>query len=150
MEFTQEIEIARSREDMVRLFDDPGNLVKWQRGLQSFEPLTGEPGEPGSTSKLTYLNGKRRLEMVETITVRNLPDAFYGTYDAKGVHNIVENQFFEVAPDRTRWVIRNVFQFQGFMKVIGLLLLGRSFPKQSRIFMEDFKAFAEDGTDVRD
>jgi hypothetical protein len=148
MEFTQEIEIALPRDEVVRLFDDPQNLAKWQRGLQSFEPLEGEPGQPGSTSRLVYVNGRRRIEMVETVTRRDLPAAFDGTYDAQGVHNIIENRFTEVAPGRTTWVSRNVFEFHGFMKVIGLLF-ARSFPKQSRTFMEDFKAFAEQGTDVR-
>lgn len=51
-------------------------------------------------------------------------------------------------PDRTRWVSRNVFELTGFMRVVGLLF-GRSFRKQSQAFMEEFKAFAEKGTDVR-
>ena len=51
-------------------------------------------------------------------------------------------------PGRTRWVSRNVFELTGFMRVVGLLF-GRSFRKQSQAFMEDFKAFAEKGTDVR-
>jgi hypothetical protein len=148
MEYTQEIEIALPREDVVRLFDDPANLVRPQRGLQSFEHLDGTPGEAGARSRLVYVNGRRRIEMVETITRRDLPDAFHGTYDAKGVHNVVENYFTEPAPGRTRWVSRNVFEFTGFMKVVAALL-GRSFPKQSKVFMEDFKAFAEKGTDVR-
>ena len=149
MRFTQEIEIALPRDEMVALFDDPQNLAKWQRGLQSFEPLSGEPGQPGARSKLVFVNGRRRIEMIETITRRDLPHAFDGTYDAKGVHNIVENEFHDVAPGRTRWVAHNEFQFTGLMKVIGLLF-SRSFPKQSRMFMEDFKAFAEKGVDVRD
>lgn len=148
MDYTQEIEIALPRGEVVRLFDEPENLVKWQRGLQSFEHVEGEPGQPGSTSRLVFLKGKRRIEMIETITVRNLPDAFHGTYDAKGVHNVVENFFTETAPGRTRWISHNVFELRGFMKVIGLLF-GRSFTKQSRVFMEDFQAFAEKGTDVR-
>jgi polyketide cyclase/dehydrase/lipid transport protein len=149
VDYTVEIDIALPRDEVARLFADPDNLVKWQRGLQSIEPLSGEPGKPGSTSRLVFLNGKRRLEMVETITANDLPEAFHGTYDAKGVHNVVENWFSEPAPGTTRWVSRNVFEFQGFMKVIGLVFKG-SFPKQSRKYLEDFKAFAEGGADVRD
>jgi hypothetical protein len=148
MEFTQEIEINLPRADVVRLFDDPDNLPKWQRGLQSFDALAGDPGQPGSTSRLVFVNGRRRIEMIETITLRDLPDAFHGTYDAKGVHNVVENYFTEVTPGRTRWVAHNVFELRGLMRVVGLLF-GRSFARQSRTFMEDFKAFAETGSDVR-
>jgi hypothetical protein len=149
VEYTQHIDIDLPRERMVALFDDPDNLVKWQRGLQSFEHLSGEPGQPGATSRLVFQMGKRRLEMVETITRRELPDAFDGTYDAKGVHNIAENRFTELGPERTRWTARNVFEMKGPMKLVGLLAPG-TFRKQSMKYMEDFKAFAERGVDVRD
>jgi hypothetical protein len=93
--------------------------------------------------------GRRRMEMIETITRRDLPEAFDGTYDVKGVHNIVENRFAELGPDRTRWSSHNVFELRGLMKLVGLLFAG-SFRKQTRKYLEDFKAFAERGVDVRD
>ena len=146
MEYTQDIDIDLPRDQVIALFDDPDNLAKWQEGLQSFEHLTGEPGQPGATSRLVFLQGRRRIEMIETITARNLPDSFDGTYDAKGVHNIAENRFVEVTPGRTKWVAHNVFEFAGPMKIIGLLF-GRTFPKQTMKYMEAFKAFAEHGTE---
>ena len=82
------------------------------------------------------------MEMIETITRRELPDAFDGTYDAKGVHNIARNEFHEAGPGATRWVAPTTFEFSGRMKLVGLLF-GRSFPKQSYVYMEAFKKFAE-------
>jgi len=142
MEFTQEILVNVPRTRFVELFDDPDNLPKWQEGLVSFEPIAGTPGEPGATSRLTYRQGKGTLEMIETVTARELPHRFDGTYDVKGVHNIIRNEFHEAGPDATRWVAHNDFQFRGFMKVIGLLMRP-AFPKQSYKFMESFKTFAE-------
>ncbi len=147
MDYTQDIEIDLPRDRVIALFDDPDNLPKWQEGLQSFEHLTGEPGQPGATSRLVFQQGKRRIEMIETITARNLPDSFDGTYDAKGVRSIAENRFVVVSPERTRWVAHNVFEFSGPMKIIGLLF-GRTFPKQTMKYMQAFKTFAEDGTEV--
>jgi uncharacterized membrane protein len=147
MEYTSEIDIDRPRDEVVAIFDDPDNLPRWQKGLQSFEHLTGEPGRPGATSRLVFQEGRRRIEMVETITERDLPDRFSGTYDAKGVHNIVDNTFTEPAPGRTRWTMRNVFEFRGVMKVASLLFR-RSIPGTTRAQMEAFKAFAEHGTQV--
>lgn len=143
-----QIDLDLPRDRVVELFDDPDNLVKWQEGLQSFEHVSGEPGQPGAVSRLVFVQGRRRIEMVETIVRRDLPEAFDGTYDAKGVHNLVENRFLELGPERTRWVSRNVFEFRGPMKLVGLLF-GRAFPKQSLKYLQDFKAFAEHGTDVR-
>ena len=36
-------------------------------GLQTFERLSGEPGQPGAKSKLTFLNGKRTIELSDAL-----------------------------------------------------------------------------------
>ncbi len=149
MKYSIAIDLDLPRERVIALFDDPANLVKWQKGLQSFEHVSGTPGEVGATSRLVFQHGKRRMEMIETITRRELPDAFDGTYDMPNVHNVMHNRFIELSPARTRWESDIEFQFSGFMKVIGFLF-GSGFPKQSRKFMTAFKAFAEQGVDVRD
>jgi hypothetical protein len=149
MKYTVSIDLELPRDEVVELFDDSQNMPKWQEGLQSFEPLEGTPGQPGARSKLVYQMGKRRIEMIETITERDLPEVFSGTYDAKGVHNVVRNRFVELSPQRTRWESENEFVFQGTMKIVGFLFKG-SFPKQSLKYLQDFKAFAEEGKDVRD
>ena len=80
--------------------------------------------------------------MIETITVRNLPDEFSATYDAKGVHNIVRNYFHDDG-DTTRWVLDSDFQFHGYMRIMSLFMPGSMFKKQTRKTMEDFKKYAE-------
>ena len=149
MQYTVSIDLDLPRERVIELFDNSENLYKWQRGLVSFEPLEGEPGHPGAKSKMVFKMGKRNIDMVETITKRELPEAFDGTYDAKGVYNIVKNRFIELGPDKTRWDSDQEFQLKGFMRVIGFLMPG-AFKKQSLKYMQDFKAFAEDGVDVRE
>ncbi|KGN34255.1 hypothetical protein N802_12905 [Knoellia sinensis KCTC 19936] len=142
MKYTQEIVVDVPRARFIELFDDPDNLPKWQSGLISFEPLSGEPGRPGAKSRLTFKRGKGTMEMIETITDRDLPDVFEATYDAKGVHNICRNEFHEAGSHATRWVAHNVFEFTGAMKFAGALF-GKSFPKASYKYQEAFKAFAE-------
>ena len=149
MQYDISITIDLPRNRVIELFDDPANLPKWQRGLMSFEPISGEPGMVGAKSRLVFQMGKRRLEMIETITRRDLPDAFDGTYDVEGTHNIVQNRFHEVGPNQTLWESNNVFEFASWpMKLMGLLVPGM-FKAQSLKFAEDFKAFAERGVDVR-
>ncbi|MFJ6415221.1 SRPBCC family protein [Paeniglutamicibacter sp. NPDC091659] len=142
MDFAQEITVNIPRNRFIELFDDPENLKHWQKGLLSFEAVSGTPGEPGATSRLTYKQGKGTMEMVETVTRRELPDAFDGTYDAKGVHNICKNEFHDVGGTATRWVAHNTFEFTGLMKIVGLLF-GSMFKKQSLRMMNEFKSFAE-------
>jgi carbon monoxide dehydrogenase subunit G len=142
MKYTSEIEIDKPIDRVIELFDNPDLMGKWMEGLQSFEPISGKPGQVGAKSRLRFKIGKREIEMVETITVRQLPEEFSGTYEAKGVFNIVKNKFMALPGNRTRYVTEQEFQFSGFMKVIGLLMPG-AFRKQSLKSLNDFKNFAE-------
>lgn len=142
MKYTTDITIDLPRARVVELFDDPDNLKKWQKGLQSFEPLSGTPGQPGATSRLVYEQSGRTIEMIETVTSRNLPDEFSGTYEAKGVYNVVSNRLYEDGPNRTRLVTENEFHFSGLMALIAPFMSG-TFKKQMLTLMQDFKKFAE-------
>lgn len=142
MKYTTEIEINRPIDRVVELFDDPNNMHKWMEGLQSFEHLSGDPGQPGAKSKLKFKMGKREIEMVETILTRNLPHEFSGTYEANGVHNIVRNKFQSLGSDRTKYISEQEFNFTGFMRLIAFLMPG-AFKKQTAKMLNSFKAFAE-------
>ena len=145
MKYSNEIEIDLSREKIIELFDNPDNMSKWQKGFISFEHISGEAGQAGAKSRLKYDMGKKggKVEMIETIISRNLPDEFNATYEAPGVFNQIENRFIETSPNKTKWESNNVFKFSSFkMKVFGFLMPS-AFKKQSFQFMKDFKAFAE-------
>ena len=142
MKYTTEVEINLPVKKVIELFDNPDNLKLWMEGLQSFEHLSGTPGQPGAKSKLKFKMGKREIEMIETITVRNLPEEFSGTYEAKGVFNIVKNKFIAVGENKTKYINEHEFQFSGMMTLIGVLMPG-VFKKQSMKYLEKFKEFAE-------
>ena len=142
MRYSVELTINLPRGRVIELFDSSENLPKWQEGLQSFEHLSGEPGQPGAKSRLLYYMGNRQVEMIETIEKRSLPDEFTGTYEANGVWNRVENRFYEDGDEATRWHIGTEFRFSGLMRIMSLFMRS-SFPEQTRQTMESFKAFAE-------
>ena len=142
MKYTSEIEINKPVDKVVELFDNSDNMGKWMEGLQSFEHISGKPGQVGSKSRLKFKMGKREIEMIETITVRNLPDEFSGTYEAKGVFNLVKNKFVALPGNKTKYVSEQEFQFKGFMKIIGFLMPAM-FKKQSMKYLIDFKNFVE-------
>lgn len=142
MKYTCEIEINKPVARVVTLFDNPENLKQWMPGLLSFEPLSGTPGQPGAKSKLKFQMRKREIEMIETVTVRNLPAEFSGTYEAKGVFNVVKNSFLPAGQDKTRYVTEQEFQFSGFMKLMGFLMPG-AFKKESMKYLHNFKKVAE-------
>lgn len=142
MRYETEVYIDLPRERVIELFDSFENLKKWQDGLVSIEHISGDPGQPGAKTRLLYDMGRRRMEMIETIIARDLPDEFSGTYDASGVHNIVRNTFYDEG-ERTRWVLDSEFQFRSFMRIMSLFIPGSKFREQTRSSMESFKRFAE-------
>lgn len=143
MKYTCEIEINKPIDKVIELFDNAENLKKWMEGLQSFEHLSGEPGQPGAKSRLKFKMGKREMEMIETVTVRNLPEEFSGTYVMNGVFNIVKNKFVPISFNTTKYITEQEFQFHNpMMKLLGFLMPGM-FKKQSMKFLESFKKFAE-------
>lgn len=142
MKYSTEIEINLPVAKVIELFDDPENLKHWQPGLKSFEHISGVPGQVGAKSKLLFQMGKREMEMIETITARNLPQEFSGTYEVDRVFNIVKNYFVPIDENRTKYISEQEFQFKGFMKIMGWLMPGM-FKKQSQTFLENFKNFAE-------
>jgi len=142
MKYSNQVTINLPRDRVAELFDDPENLTKWQDGLLEFETIAGEPGAAGAKSRLVYDTNGRRIEMVETITERRMPDVFAGTYEAKNVKNWVTNRFVPDGPNRTVWTTDNEFKFSGLMALFALFMR-RAFPKQTLKDMNRFKAFAE-------
>jgi hypothetical protein len=120
MKYAVSLEIALPRERTVQLLADPELLPMWLRGLVAHEPLSGVHGRPGTKSRVVLRMGQQEFEATET------------------------------GPETTLWESENEYRFSGLMmRLVGLLMPG-SFRKQSLLHMQDFKAFAEHGQDVRD
>lgn len=142
MKFSESIEIDRPAEMVAELFANPDHLDQWMDGFQSIEHLSGTPGSQGAKSRLTFQTGKRKMEMVETITVINLPKELSVTYDTGNVFNTVKNSFEKLSENRTRLVVDTEYHFKGIMKLI-TPLMSSAFKKPTRKYLADFKAFAE-------
>ncbi|SDJ43544.1 Polyketide cyclase / dehydrase and lipid transport [Lentzea albidocapillata subsp. violacea] len=160
MKYTVSLEIALPRERVVQLLADPEHMPKWLRGLVLHEPVSGVHGHVGTRSRVVMRTGQQEFEGTETITRRE-PVDLHGIarevvvhYEreivGKGMWNAARERFTETGPETTLWVSENEYRFSGLlMRVVGLLMPG-AFRKQSLQHMQDFKAFAEHGTDVRD
>lgn len=142
MNYTLEVTINLPLDRVIELFDSAENLPKWQPGLQSFEPLSGEPGLPGVKSRLLYDENGRKIDMVETIIKRDFPDEFSALYETKGVQNWTINRFYADGLEKTRWVMENEFKLSGLMALMGIFMRG-AFPKETLKQMNQFKTFAE-------
>ncbi|WP_225734946.1 SRPBCC family protein [Pseudoclavibacter endophyticus] len=153
------MDIALPRKRVIQLLEDPAHRPKWLRGLISHEPLRGVDGHVGTESKVVFQSGQKTMECTETITRRepaNLHDVpseraihFEREIVAEGMWNAAREHLSEAGPESTLWVSENEYRFNGPMRLAAPFLRG-IFIKHSREHMQDFKAFAENGTDVRE
>ena len=120
------------------------NLKKWQDGFVSFEHLSGTPGKPGAKSRMKYQIGKREMELIETITVNNLPQEFSGNYEAKQMINPMTNYFTSPKDNKTTWEAHLEYtQFKGILPKLMAFFMPGVFKKQTQKWLDQFKVFAE-------
>jgi hypothetical protein len=160
MKYTVSIEIALPRERVVQLLANPEHAPKWVHGLVLHELLSGEHGQVGATSRVVMQTGQQQMECTETITRREpvdlhgIPSGGIVHFDreivTKGMWSAVRERLIEAGPETTLWESESEYRFSGLlMRLVGLLMPA-AFRKQSQQHLRDFKAFAEQGKDVRD
>lgn len=143
MKYSNQVIINKPIGRVIELFDSVENLYKWMPGLQSYEHISGEPGHVGAKAKLKFKMGKRDIEMIETITLRDLPHEFSATYEAKGIHNPQRNLFTAIDDNTTKYESISEFEFKSFgMKLLGMIM-PNAFKKQSQVYLDKFKEFVE-------
>lgn len=145
MKYTSEIIIEVPLSQFIKKYDSHENRKLWQKGLESSEHISGEPGKIGAKMKMTYSIGNRKLSLIETITENKLPYELHAHYDTKGMHNIQENYFEETPEGHTKWTCKNEFIATSFFIHAMTLLSPKSFKKQTMAYLTNFKKFAEDG-----
>jgi carbon monoxide dehydrogenase subunit G len=160
MKYTVSIEIALPQERVAQLLADPAQMPKWLRGLVLHEPLEGVHGQVGTTSRVVMQMGRQRMEATETVTrrepadLREIPKGTVVHFDREivggGMWSAVRDRLTEAGPETTLWVSESEYRFSSvLMRLLGRLMPG-AFRKQSLQHMQDFKAFAERGKDVRE
>ena len=150
MKYEIDVTIELPRDEVIKKMDNADNMKHWQKGLVSYEHISGTPGEIGAKMRLNYKMGKREFNLIEIITKRNFPEEFHGTYSTNGMLNTQENFFEETPEGYTKWISKCEFIPSGLMMRAMTFLMPAAFKKQSKKYMVDFKNFAEKGTSVTD
>jgi carbon monoxide dehydrogenase subunit G len=148
MKYSSEIVINKPVAEVAEKFANPDNLKHWQPGFEGLEHLEGTAGQAGAKSRLTYNSDGRKMEMIETITVANLPQEFTvefitpdGGWSSTATH-------LEPAGDgATKVTTVNEFKPKGIAKVM-MMLVPFMFKKMTNQYMTNFKAFCETGASV--
>ena len=60
MKYSVEREIELPRDKEIALFEDRDALFEWQEGLQSFDHVSGEPGQSRGSFETSVQNGQTR------------------------------------------------------------------------------------------
>jgi len=144
MKFKSSIDIAKSRDEVVKYFADPEYLGEYQDGFVKKELLEGKAGENGAVSTMVYKQGKRDLVLTETADNNNLPDSFEGFYHHMHMDNTMKCSFIALDENHTRYESEFEYTRVAWVmpKLMALLFPGM-FKKQGEKWMRQFKEFVE-------
>jgi hypothetical protein len=142
--FTGSTIINKDRATVTKFFVDPKYLKEYQDGFQNKELRSGEQGEDGAVSMMYFDDGKRKMELTETITKNNLPESFEAFYHHKHMDNTMICRFTELEEGKTEYAYE--FEYvavRGLMPKLMFFLFPNVFGKQGEKWMLQFKAFVE-------
>ncbi|MFK7807315.1 MAG: SRPBCC family protein [Saprospiraceae bacterium] len=143
MKYTCTVEINKPLEQAVRLWENEDHFKEWQDGFESIEHLSGTPNTKGATAKI-ILQDKRRIELLETIMVSNLPEEKTALYVHDHMTNTQTTRFKKLSNDKTLYISEVEYtKLNGIMIKLMAMLFPGKFKQQSQKWMDQFKAFAE-------
>jgi hypothetical protein len=122
------------------LFADPRLSESWMEDT-SYEPISGEQGEPGSKYRLTM--GKGTMTFTATVVSRDLPREVRLVLDSPKVTVEITATFAAVGFDRTQLTSDEVFTFHGLLSKLLSLVARPGIRKAHRQQMASFARFAE-------
>lgn len=144
MKFTCTVHINKSQQTVADFFANSDYLGEYQEGFQKKELISGEPWKEGAISKLYYQNGKRKMELRETVLINNLPNEFLAEYFHTHTENTMKSTFIAVSQDETRYDAEiHYTKFKGAIVKVMAFLFPSFFKKQVQKWLTNFKHFVE-------
>ncbi|MFD2568926.1 SRPBCC family protein [Pseudotenacibaculum haliotis] len=144
MKFTCTVTINKPLSIVTDFFVNPDYIHEYQEGFQKKELISGSAWQEGAVSKLYYAQGKRTMELTETIIKNDLPNEFYAQYHHIFTDNTMRSVFTAVSDDVTRYDAEiHYTEFRGFMVKTMSFLFPSFFKKQVQKWLNNFKRFLE-------
>jgi len=143
MKYTCTVDINLPIDKVVELWENENNFKEWQDGFESIQHLSGIPNTKGAKSKI-ILDGKRRIELIETIISVDLPKEKIALYEHSHMINTQTTRFKAIEPNKTLYISEVEYtKFNGFMIKLMAKLFPSKFKEQSQKWLNQFKKFAE-------
>jgi len=144
MIFKGAVTINRPRDLVTKLFADPKYLKEYQDGFVSKDLISGDAGKDGAVSRMFFKQGKREMEMTETITANRLPESFEAFYHHQHMDNTMKCHFTEVDENTTHYAYEFEYtRVSWVMPRLMMMLFPGMFRKQGEKWMRQFKEFVE-------
>ena len=136
------VNINAPKRKVAALLADPSKHPDWRADIARYEPVSGEPGQPGSKYRLIPKRGG--FLFTGTVQRRSLPNRLRVTLESPTTTFELRGTLTSLPGDRTQLVSEEVISFKGvWSKTVGLLT-GPSFRKTHRQNIEAFKKLAEE------
>ncbi len=142
MRYTLSNTINKPLDVVAAKFTEPDSAMHWMEGLERSEHLSGTPGLTGTKTDFYFIHKGKEMKITETILEQNMPRQIKFAYQSNMGYTEVEMMFEKITDNTTRQTNNSYFEMKGFMKVIGFVFKGM-FKKQSKKYLEAFKAYAE-------
>ena len=123
-------------------FNASSNKRRWQQNFESYTHMSGDPGQQGAISELTFNENGKMMVISETITESRAPDFLSAIYESKYSSTIIVNHFESIGESTTRWTAWCNFAFKGFMKIMAPFIAG-TIRKRTEDDMHRFKLLVE-------
>ena len=144
MKFICTVIIEKPINQVAKIFINPDNLKEYQDGFLRKELVSGTPAQVGAVAKMFYLQGKREMEITETVTSNNLPHEFSGFYHHIHMDNTMTSRFTALGENSTQYDAEIEYTvLRGFMVKAMAFLFPSMFKKQVQKWLDQFKVFAE-------
>lgn len=129
---------------VLELWLDESNNHKWQDGFKSKELIEGNKGEVGSKYRIILEQGRRKMELIETLLSNDLPKERKSLVEHVHMNNTQLVKFESVSNTKTRYISEiEYLEFKHFVPRIMAKLFPKMFKKQVQKWLDQFKAFAE-------
>ena len=143
MKYTCTVEINAPLEKVVELWNNENNFKEWQDGFKSIEHLGDRAHVKGAKSKI-ILEGRQRIELLETIITNNLPEEKTALYEHIHMTNTQTSRFKALGENKTLYTSEVEYvKFNGFLIKMVAKLFPSKFKQQSQKWMKQFKTFVE-------
>jgi hypothetical protein len=135
------VEIEAPQAEVAARFADPRNTAKWMVDLDRQEPISGEPGMPGSKYRL--ISEHQHLNFEATVVERRLPDLVRLALTSPSISVAIDARFSALPSGRTKLTSTEVFRFKGVFGRAMALFARRSIHSAHVRQMEAFRRYAE-------